>query len=384
MSVIAGRLVLPDKTVDGAIEIEGDRIAGIVPDGDVPDEGDFGDCLIVPGFIDLHFHGLERHDVFETEDLIAIAGLQPKYGTTGFVPGVASLSVDRFLAFGRHVLTAQAEAGPNSSEILGGHFEGPFVNRAAKGGMDADFLRPVDLDECRRYLDEVGEAMKIMTIAPELTGAIELIRLLREHDVVVSIGHSRATPEDLERAVDAGLTHVCHLYNAYEREGDDPDWPWKRGLLDVILESKRLNAEVICDMVHVRREHILLAIERFGPDRFIGITDSLQGAGLPPGEYPMVDGRMMSNRSGAARLVSNGTLVGSVMTMNRSFGNLVEQCQIDLIHAARFTSTNAAKAIGIGDSVGSIEVGKRANLAVLNDEYECVATYVAGREVYKR
>ncbi|HBO45604.1 MAG TPA: hypothetical protein DD670_17090 [Planctomycetaceae bacterium] len=384
MTVISGRLVLTCGVVAGVVEMDRGRIARILLDGNAPSEGDFGDCLIVPGFIDVHFHGLGRHDVFTIDDLTAIARLQPRYGTTGFMPTVASLSTERYLAFGRHVLAAQRDAGPDAAELLGGHFEGPFVNPAAKAGMDAAYLRPIDLDECRRYLDEVGPAMKMMTVAPELPGGIELVRLLRDHGVVVSLGHSRATPDELHRAIDAGLTQVCHLYNAYEREGNNPDWPWKKGLLDAILANDRLDAEVVCDLVHVRREHLHLAIDRFGPDRLIGITDSLQGAGLEPGEFAMTDGRMMTTQSGAARLVADGTLVGSVVTMNRVFANLVEACGVDPAAAARFTSTNAARAMGVGGDVGSLEVGKRANLAVLDEKYNCVATYVAGRKVYEK
>ncbi|NLE40147.1 MAG: N-acetylglucosamine-6-phosphate deacetylase, partial [Pirellulaceae bacterium] len=164
----------------------------------------------------------------------------------------------------------------------------------------------------------------------------------------------------------------------------NPDWPWKKGLLDAILASDRLDAEVVCDLVHVRREHLRLAIDRFGPDRLIGITDSLQGAGLEPGEFPMTDGRMMTTRDGAARLVANGTLVGSVITMNRAFANLVEACGVDPADAARFTSTNPARAMGVGHELGSLEVGKKANLAVLDKKYECVATYIAGRKVYEK
>ena len=135
-------------------------------------------------------------------------------------------------------------------------------------------------------------------------------------------------------------------------------------------------------MIHVRPEHVQLAIARFGPDRFLAITDSIVGAGHEPGEFSMIDGRMLSNRSGAARLVSNGTLVGSIMTMDRVFANLVEHCGVDLVCAAKFTSTNSSRAMGIDDEVGSLEVGKAANLTVLDESYQCVATFVDGHRVH--
>ncbi len=384
MTAIRGRLVLAQGIVDGSLEVDEGRIARIEPGATGPAEHDFDACLILPGFIDVHMHGLGGHDTLETEDLVGIAGMQPRFGTTGFLPAAASLSTERYLAFGRHVVAAQREAGADAASILGAHFEGPFVNPAAKGGMDEAFLRPVDLDECRRYLEEVGKAIKMMTVAPELPGGLGLIRLLRRGDVVVSIGHSRATRQELDQAVRAGLSQVCHLFNGFERDGKDSRWPWKRGLLDAILRSDRLDAEVVCDMVHVAPEHVRLAIERFGPDRFIAITDSLQGAALAPGEYSMVDGRMFSTRDGSARLVSDGTLVGSIMTMDRVLANLIRQCGVDPVLAARFTSTNPARAMGVDDRLGSLEVGKTANLAVLDEDYRCVATFVEGRKVYGR
>jgi N-acetylglucosamine-6-phosphate deacetylase len=137
-------------------------------------------------------------------------------------------------------------------------------------------------------------------------------------------------------------------------------------------------------MVHVRPEHVRLAAERVGPDRFLAITDSLPGAGLETGEYDMVDGRRFTTRRGAARLVADGTLVGSVLTMNRALGNLVRRCGIDPVRAAKCTSTNAARTLGLDNEIGSIALGRRANLAVLDDDYECIATFVDGRLVFEK
>lgn len=385
MDRIGGKLVLPSGTFDGVLEIEDGRIARVLPGGTAAGREDFSGCLVVPGFIDVHMHGLARHDVFETDDMVGIARMQTRFGTTGFLPTAASLSRERFGAFGRHVRAAQRAADGRGARILGAHFEGPFVNPAAKGGMDEAFLRPVDLGECQWYLDESEGAMRLMTVAPELPGSMELIRLLRGHGVVVSIGHSRAAPAELGQAIDAGLSLVCHLFNAFEREGDDPAWPWRRGLLDAVLAERRLAAEVNGDMIHVRPEHVRLAVERFGPDRFVAITDSVPGAVLPPGEYKMIDGRRLSTASGAARLVSNGTLVGSAIAMDRVFANLVRHCGVDPADAARFTSTNAARVLGLAGEIGSLEPGKAADLAVLDAEadYRCVATFVGGQKVHE-
>jgi N-acetylglucosamine-6-phosphate deacetylase len=376
-----GRIVTPRAILEGCLTIESGRIAAIGP-RDAAAERDFGDALVVPGFIDVHMHGLVGFGIFDTEDLVEIAQMQCRFGTTGFLPTAASLDESRYIEFGHHVRRARELAGPDCAEIIGAHFEGPFVNPVAKGGMDETFLRPVDLDECGRYLDAVGPTLKLMTVAPELPGGEDLVRLLRRHGVVASIGHSRATEDQLHRAIDAGLSHVCHLFNTFQRDGRDPNWPWVQGLLDAVLADERLRCEVICDMVHVRPEHVRLAAERLGPDRFMAVTDSSRGAGLPPGQYNMLDGRPFTTQNGAARLVEGGTLVGSVLTMNQTFANLVQYGGIDPVRAAKYTSTNAARSLGMANEVGSIEVGRRANLAVLDDGYQCIATFVDGRLVY--
>ena len=392
MTTVYGRAVTPEGIVEGGVTFEGGKITRVGPPGpNVDADYDFGDALILPGFIDVHMHGLGRNGVFEAKELAAVAKMQCRHGTTGFLPGVASLPAERYLQFGRNVREAQAivgldSAGEGSAEIVGAHFEGPFINPEGKGGMDEAFLRDVDLDECRRYIDEVGDVLKLMTLSPELEGGTALVRLLRAGGVVASLGHSRATVAQLQTAVEAGVEHVCHLFNTFERVSDDTDWPWGKGqtegLLDAILDCGKLNCEMICDLVHVGPAHIRLAAERLGPDRFMAVTDSLPGAGLPPGEYTMVDGRRFSTLDGAARLTSNGILVGSVLTMNRAFGNLVDHCHIDLLTAAKYTSTNAARALGLADELGSIQLGRRACLAVLDANHDCLATFVDGELVY--
>ncbi len=383
MISIAGRIVTPERVRRGALLIEGGRIRKIAASPGADKGWDFGDALIVPGFIDVHMHGLGEYGAFETVDIIGAAALAVTFGATGFLPGVGSLSEERYLQLGRNVREAQHRAKPGSAAIIGAHFEGPFINPARKGGMDADYLRPPDVAECRRYLAEVGDVLKLMTLSPELDGALEVIRLIREHDVVASLGHSDAGPEDVQPAVEAGLTHVCHLFNTFDKPVTPEADCWPRSLLTTILATDALSCELICDMQHVSPEYVRIAANVLGPDRFIAITDAMTGAGLPPGTYEMVDGRRYSTQSGAARLLENDLLVGSVLTMNRAFGNLVDVVGIDPVLAARFTATNAARTMGIDAEVGAIEPGKRADLAVLNDACDCIATFLNGELVHE-
>ncbi len=383
MTTAKGKIVTPAGVVDGCVAFEHGRIVEIGPSVRSGSNGfDFGAALIVPGFIDLHMHGLGQFRVFQVSEIVEVAQLELSYGTTGFLPTIGSLPPEQYVEFGHNVCKAQKESGPRAAKILGAHYEGPFINPQGKGGMDEAYLRPVDLQECKEYIDQANGALKLMTLSPELKGGEALIKLLRKYNIVASLGHSRASEEDLRVAVKAGLRQVCHLFNAFERSSLRDGWQWAPGLLEHILVTNELNCELICDMFHVLPEYVKLTANMLGPNRFIAITDSMQGAGLRPGKYKMVDGREFTTEGPVARLTSTGTVVGSILTMNRAFANLVERCNLDLVTASRFTSTNAARALGISDRLGSIEVGKCANLAVLDSDYHCMACFVEGRLVY--
>lgn len=381
---IAGRIVTPFEVFDGVLRVREGRIEEIGERRGSPVDYDFGEHFVVPGFIDVHSHGLAHWLAVSVDDIARIARKQVEFGTTGFLPTAASLSVEGYVDFGRAVVLAARSAGPGAARILGAHFEGPFINPEGKGGMDEAFLRPIDLDECRRYLDACEGMLALMTLSPELDRAESLIRLLAGNGAVASLGHSRASEEQLRAAVAAGLTQICHLFNTFQRGGNDPAWPWVPGLLDAVLKHDSLYREVVCDLVHVRKEHVRLAAEKCGPDRFIAITDGLPGSGLPPGEYDMADGRPFTTRGGAARLVEDGTLVGSTITMNDAFRNLVEACRIDPVTAAKYTASNPAAALGRAADLGSIAPGKTADLAVLDTQLRCKATFLDGRPVFER
>lgn len=384
MKHIKGRIVTPDGIVNGTITVDKGRITRVEPASATYREVlDYGSNLIVPGFIDVHLHGIGPYTLFGEEDIVGAAKLQLKYGTTAFLPTAASLTDMEYIEFANNTANAQKRAKGKGAEIVGSHFEGPFINPAKKGGMDADFLQPMSLENCRRYV-ETG-VLKYMTLSPELADSEDVIRHLVKNGVVVSLGHTKATREEMLHATAAGTSSVCHLFNTFDRTGEVEPGVWKPGLVESILVNEKLSCELICDMQHVLPEYVHLAEASLRPDRFIAITDSMTGAGLPPGDYQMVDGRWYSTKSGAGRLrdepLKNG-LVGSVITMDRAFANLVEVCGFDPVAASRYTSTNAARLLGLDHEMGTIEPGRKANLAVLNDHYECVATFIEGEKLY--
>ncbi|MFA6100927.1 MAG: amidohydrolase family protein [Victivallaceae bacterium] len=384
MRYIKGRIVTPDSIVNGAVVVKHGRIAGVESDtSSYRDVFDYGLNLIVPGFIDIHLHGIGPYIMFGVDDMTGAAKLQLQYGTTAFLPTAASMTDDEFMEFARNIAQAQKCAGGAGAVIIGAHFEGPFINPAKKGGMDAKYLQPMSMEKCRRYA-ETG-VLKYMTLSPELPGSEEVIRYLSRNGIAVSLGHTTATCKESLAATDAGAASVCHLFNTFDRTGEAEPGVWKPGLVEAILENKKLFCELICDMQHVFPAYIRLAEATLRPHRFIAITDSMTGAGQQPGDYRMVDGRWYSTASGAGRLRDepgrNG-LVGSIITMNQAFANLINVCGFDAVAAVRYTSTNAALLLGLDREMGAIESGRRANLAVLNERYECVATFIDGERLY--
>ncbi len=381
---IKGRIVTPDGIVVGAIAVDRGRITHVESAAGTSGEVlDYGSNLIVPGFIDVHVHGIGPYAMLGEDDIVGAAKLQLKFGTTAFLPSIAGIPNAAYIEFAQNISRAQKCARGTGATIIGAHFEGPFINPVKKGGMEAKHLQPMSLEKARQYVDT--GILKYMTLSPELPGSEEVIRHLVRNGVAVSLGHTRATRGELLSAVDAGATSVCHLFNTFDRTGEIEGGVWRPGLVESILENKKLFCELICDMQHVMPEYVRLAEASLRPHRFMAITDSDLGAGLPPGEYQMVDGRWYSTVSGASRLRDepdkNG-LVGSVLTMDKVFANLVKVCGFDVVAAARYTSTNAARMLGLENEMGAIAPGRKANLAVLNERYECVAAFVEGEKLY--
>jgi len=384
MRYIKGRIVTPDSVVNGAVAVEHGRIAQVKSNSGLSGEVfDYGSNLIVPGFIDVHFHGIGTFTMFGEDDIVNAAKLHLKYGTTAFLPTVACMTDTAFIEFAQNINKAQKRAIGTGAVIIGAHFEGPFINPAKKGGMDVKYLQPMSLEKCCRYV-ETG-ALKYMTLSPELPGSEDVIRYLVQNGVVVSLGHTKATCEESLLSTDAGATSVCHLFNTFDRTGEVEPGVWKPGLVEYMLDNKKLSCELICDMLHVCPEYVRLAEASLRPYRFIAITDSVTGAGMPPGDYQFPDGRWYSTRSGVSRLrdePDKNALAGSILTMNRAFANLVEVCGFDVVAASRYTSANAARLLGLDREMGTIEPGRKANLAILNERYECEATFIDGKELY--
>lgn len=380
-------LVLPDRVVSGGtLVIDGARIAAIqssLPAAEAHDSGDlhfgFSDHYIVPGFIDVHVHGVEGHDSLDGGDAIReIAARLPRFGVTAFCP--TTVACDPVAL--RGVLAAVAEARSSrtsGARVLPAHLESNFINAAFKGAQPPDCLRlPTAMRSAFQWgaddiLAEIAAAradVGIVTIAPELDGALPLIADLASHGHHVSLGHSGASYEEGMRGIAEGARQATHLFNRMTPVGHR-----EPGLAGAILESDDVVAELICDGVHVHSAIMRIAIAAKGPERIMAITDATAGAGLARGARAVLGGRPII--VGDAAYLDDGTIAGSVLTMDRAFATLTGACGLSLSDAATVCATTPARTLGL-QGFGVLSPGAVADLVVLDRQFRVVQTWISG------
>jgi len=302
---------------------------------------------LLPGFIDVHVHGGVGHEVMESREAITAA---------------------------LKVVAEQQGAQPDGATILGVHLEGPYLNVAKRGAQNPTYFRTAAREEALAFLD--FNVIRLLSIAPEFTENQWLIGECVRRGITVSVAHSAATYEQVRHAVSLGLTHATHTYNAMV--GLDHREP---GTLGAVLTTPEIACELIADNIHVHPAAMQLLFAAKGPDRVILITDAVRGAGLGDGEYT-IDNRQVIVRDGAVRLIS-GTLAGSALTLNKGLYNFMQATGQPLSAVWKTSSLNAARAIHIADRKGSLEVGKDADLVLIDDQINVQLTIAEGVIVYR-
>ncbi|MEK4294465.1 N-acetylglucosamine-6-phosphate deacetylase [Paenibacillus sp. FSL R5-0914] len=331
---------------------------------------DGGGHLLVPGMIDVHIHGANGFDMMDgTEKSIQeVSSACASSGCTSFLATSVSSTLEDLLEMIRSVKRVIGhEVG---AKIAGIHLEGPYLNPKRKGMQNEKYLRHPNLEEMNLIFEEAGSLIKMVTIAPELPGGMELISFLKEKGVVIAIAHSDATYEEAKQAFASGASHVTHCFN-----GMRPIHHRDPGVIVAAFEEKHVSLQAIVDNVHLHPAIIRLMHTLKGPEGMVLITDALQAMGLGDGDY-MFGGHHVTVSEGVARL-KDGTLASSTVTMNEALRYTVET-GIPLVDAVKMASTTPANILGLQQK-GTITSGFDADLVLLDDEFKVCWTMVDGQ-----
>ncbi|MFF4254127.1 N-acetylglucosamine-6-phosphate deacetylase [Streptomyces sp. NPDC001663] len=354
-----GRVALPTGTVnDGRVIVDGTRIAGAAPEN--AEVIDVSGHYVVPGFVDIHNHGGGGASFSgSVEDVLTAINTHRTHGTTTLVASTVTDDMD-FLVKQAGLLSELAEQG----DLAGIHFEGPFISPCRKGAHSEELLRDPDPSEVRRLIDAARGKAKMITLATELPGGIDSVRLLAEHGVIAAIGHTDATYEQTVEAIDAGATVATHLFNAMPQIGHRAPGP-----ITALLEDDRITVELINDGTHLHPASLQLAFHHAGASRVALITDAMDAAGVGDGRY-LLGPLEVEVSEGVARLVEGGSIAGSTLTLDRAFKRAVTIDRLPVEDVVAAISANPAKLLGMYDRIGSLEPGKDADLVLLDHQFD--------------
>jgi N-acetylglucosamine-6-phosphate deacetylase len=362
----------------GSVVVDGARIVAVGPAGDVPAAGgarqlDATGLTLVPGFIDLQLNGAFGHDFTADPSTIwpAAAGL-PRYGVTAFLPTIITSPLEQVDA-GLRVVTGGRPRDFRGAAPLGIHAEGPFLNPKKKGAHNQQYLRPPTAADVAGWSPASG--MRLVTMAPELPGALDVIGALTARGVVVSTGHSFATYDEAVAGFDAGARYGTHLFNAMPSLGHrDP------GLPGALLSDDRMTVGFIADGVHTHRSIIALVWRMLGPKRMSLVTDAMAALGMPAGTHRLGDYDVIVDAT-SCRL-ADGTLAGSILELDQALRNLIEITGCTLGEALETMTTTPARLLGMERERGQIAPGFSADMVLLSPALRVLTTIAAGEVVY--
>ncbi|MFX3650878.1 MAG: N-acetylglucosamine-6-phosphate deacetylase [Paenibacillus sp.] len=386
ISLLRGKLLLADEILeDGVIAWRDGKIlyAGIpeaLPEQirrealplSVPERG-----LIVPGFIDIHVHGGNGEDFMDAspEVLDKITSFHSTQGTTAMLATSMTAPKERLDNVLAEVNRYRSGEMPYA-QLEGVHLEGPFFSPKWPGAQNPEHIILPDVSWLEAWEKQYPGLIRQVTLAPEREGALEVISWLREQRITAALGHTDATYEEVERAVEAGLHHAVHTFNAMT-----PLHHRLPGAAGAVLSDPRISAEVIADGIHVHPAAIsILAQLKRHNDQLVLITDAMSAAGLEDGEYKIGDLPVIV-KHGEARLKDGGALAGSTLTMIRGFRYLIQEVGLSLNAASRAASLTPARLLGIDHRTGSLAQGKQADIVLLNAELDIEGVWVKGRRI---
>jgi len=329
----------------------------------------------VPGFVDVHIHGAGGHDVMEGTDeaMTVVARTLARHGTTSFVATTVTASPDdtcRSVEGIARFITQQLKTDDPRAEVLGVHYEGPFLSEARRGVHPAEWLELPSAELLERLLQAASGNARILTLAPELLGAVPCIEAAHTAGVVVAMGHTDATYEQARAAISRGVHHAVHVYNAMR-----PFSHRDSGVLGAVLTSTEVTAELIADGVHVEEAAMRLLLQAKGPGCVILISDGLSATGMPDGTYTL--GKFEVTVSDGVCRNAEGKLAGSTLTLDRALRNIVA-LGIPLADALRMVTTNPAKLLGIEFKKGALRTGADADIVLLDQNLQLTNVWTRG------
>ena len=379
--IVRGNLVLPDGIMqDGCLVIKNGVIRDITDARNVSPTEDYTGHFIAPGFIDLHIHGIHGLDTMDgsLESIQGMAKSVLRHGVTSFLPTTVTESIEnttRAIEAVRQAMQSSSleSDGGKMAHVLGLHLEGPFISRQAKGAQNEAFILPLEDELVRSVLDAGKDIVRIITIAPELAGAGEVIELLKSRGIAVSVGHTAAEYEVADAAMEAGCKRVTHCFNAMTGLHHR-----KPGVVGAALLRDDVMTELIADGIHVHPAVMKLLYKIKGQRRIMLVTDAIAAADMPEGNNYVLGGQSVSVKDGKATL-ADGTIAGSVLTMDVAVQNMVFVCGVPIHEAVAMASSSPAESIGVRERKGAIEVGLDADLVVLDSGLRPVATLLSNR-----
>ena len=374
------RIITPTSVFERGWLFSQDKIICAIGWGDAPayndaEHIDAAGLTLIPGFIDVHVHGALGHETMDADPdgLRAMARFYAQHGVTGFLPTTWTSPSQQILSALEVVAEIQGPQ-PDGATILGVHLEGPYISVEKKGAQREEDVRRAGHDEAMSYLD-VG-VIRLLALAPEYDENKWLIRECVQRGITVSVAHTTATYDQIVEAVSLGLSHSTHTYNAMT--GLNHREP---GTLGAVMTLENVYCELIADNIHVHPAAVNLLYRAKAPDHLVLITDAIRSAGMPDGEY-LIDDRAVVVKDGAVRL-HNGTLAGSTLTLDRGLRNLIAATGQPLEKLWQASSLNAARSIHIADHKGSLEVGKDADMVLVDDAINVHLTVAEGRIVHR-
>jgi len=373
----ADRVITPDRELSpGWVAVEDGKISDR-GEGGGPDGGksiDLAGLTLVPGFVDLHVHGGGgfSFDTGRTEDVDGFRSWVPSTGVTSFLGTVIGPSIDD----GRRSVEALASAVGGGAELAGINLEGPFLSPERPGAIPPSWITAPDVGTFESLHDAGGGALSLMTVAPEVAGASDIIAAAQARVVTISLGHSAASYDVALKAFSDGARHVTHAFN-----GMNPFHHRDPGIVGAALDSAGVTIEVIADGVHLHPATVSMLVRAFGTDRVALITDAVPLAGGSGGSLRL-GSRVATLKDGRVTL-PDGTIAGSAATMDGVIRNVVEWGACDLAGAVRMASTVPARVAAAGDQKGRIERGYDADLVALDSDLRVVGTWVGGEATYE-